>query len=85
MERQLAQAMASRQVPTTKVQSYTDEKFQAWKQSALRLANLDSIKYEWGKGAEGADEGTEGATSEDDAVEASDEVRCLSPCFLCVN
>ena len=81
LERQLAQAEASRQAREQEIPSYTDEKWlwQKW------LWHRREVAMAMAAGAEGADEGTEGATSEDDAVEASDEVCCLSPCFPSVN
>ena len=82
LERQLAQAEASRQACEQKVLAYiggcgsniVDE---YWRMRRNEEAVAAGILR--------ADEGTEGATSEDDAVEASDEVCCLSPCFPFVN
>ena len=79
LERQLAQAEASRQACEQKVPSYTTSDW-------LKLAKLKlAMAAAMAAGIEGADEGTEGATSEDDAVKAFDEVCCLSPRFPSVN
>ena len=83
LERQLAQAEASRQACEQKVSSHRAP----WLGYIIGEYWRMRRKYEEAvaAGILRADEGTEGATSEDDAVEASDEVCCLSPCFPFVN